>query len=410
MSDFHRCLDPTSPEYPSVRGILKGLETILSNGDGLCKNDKKKFDRLVKDIGALVEKLSTVASLEGDPRFDTDKINQSLAILTAALDEADQKRAEETIEQQKHRLKVENYIESAVSTEKEYDEAKRERLPGTSDWILSKTEFTNWLCPRGGINTSGILWTYGGAGMEPDNIHNSILDFPVGQTKSSSLEIVRRFQSTHNGAVTTVLWETFEAVLKDINGCYLILDWLDECLDFDPTSRSRRSGEMRIFMEKLINSIPSSTGVKLLIMSRDVVAISSMLEPLRSLNPPVTTTTTFKEYQINSEDNKADIKSFSGNLSDSLGFCDKDKAAICDKLSERCEGMFLWARLGGERLHAGMGSKRLETVLTEMPPGLDHTYGRNLQTILKKEKYYQDQAIAICRLVLFCYRNHGTLF
>lgn len=106
QSDFHRCLDPTSPEYPSVRGILQGLETILSNGDGVCKkyglvskeyistrwkylwavSDKKKFDRVVKDIGTLVEKLSTVASLKEDTRFDTDQINHSLATLTAALD------------------------------------------------------------------------------------------------------------------------------------------------------------------------------------------------------------------------------------------------------------------------------------------------------------------------------------
>lgn len=51
-----------------------------------------------------------------------------------------------------------------------------------------------------------------------------------------------------------------------------------------------------------------------------------------------------------------------------------------------------------------MRSKRLETVLTEIPPGLDHAYERDLQTILKKEKYYQDQAIAIFRLVLFSLR------
>lgn len=101
-SDFHRCLDPASPEHPRIRGILKSLEAILSNGDDLCKKygldskervsirrkcawaviDKKKFDRLVKDIGTLVEKLSTLVSLDEDPRFDT---TQSLATLAAAL-------------------------------------------------------------------------------------------------------------------------------------------------------------------------------------------------------------------------------------------------------------------------------------------------------------------------------------
>lgn len=49
-------------------------------------SDKKKFDRLVKDIGTLVEKLSAVAFFEEDSRFDTDKINKSIATLMAALD------------------------------------------------------------------------------------------------------------------------------------------------------------------------------------------------------------------------------------------------------------------------------------------------------------------------------------
>ncbi|KAH8152989.1 uncharacterized protein LAJ45_02576 [Morchella importuna] len=51
-----------------------------------------------------------------------------------------------------------------------------------------------------------------------------------------------------------------------------------------------------------------------------------------------------------------------------------------------------------------MGFKRLETVLTEIPPRLDHAYERDLQTILEKEKYHQDQVIVIFRLVLFSLR------
>lgn len=147
--------------------------------------------------------------------------------------------------------------------------------------------------------------------------------FQLAKQSPQALEIVR-FRSSQDEAVTTVLWKSFEAVLKDINSCYLVLDGLDECLDFDPTSRSRRSGGMKIFIERLINSIPS-TGVRLLIMSRDVIAIRSMLEPLRSLDTPVDTTPAFEQYQINSEDNKADIVSFAGDLSKSLGFRDKDK-------------------------------------------------------------------------------------
>jgi hypothetical protein len=371
QSDFHRCLDPKLPEYPRVRGILKSLETILSNGDGLCK----KYGLVSKEHISIRRKYVWAVN---------DKALKWIG---------------------------------AISTEKEYDEAKRERSPGTCDWIFSNTKFTSWLCPESGINTSNILWIHGGAGMGKTFISARIIEylqhefsrpmafffcthsdaeknqtisiirswiFQLAKQSPQALEIVRKVESFHTEAVTTVLWETFEAILKDINS-YLVLDGLDECLDFDPTSRSRRSGEMKIFIERLTNSIPS-TGVKLLIMSRDVVAIRSMLEPLRSLNPRVAPRRHLKNIKSIARDNKADITSFAGNLSETLGFRDKDKEAICDKLSERCGGMFLWARLGGERLQAGMGSKRLETVLTEMPPGLDHAYERNLQTILKKEK------------------------
>lgn len=247
----------------------------------------------------------------------------------------------------------------AISTEKEYDEAKLERTPGICGWIFSNSKFTRWLCPESGINTSSILWMHGGAGMGKTFISARITEylqhqfprptafffcthsnaqknqtiniirswiFQLAKQSPQALKIVRGLRSSHNEAVTTVLWETFEVVLKHINSCYLALDGLDECLDFDPTSWSRRRGEMKIFIERLISSIPS-TDVRLL-----------MLEPLRSSNTPVATTAAFEEYQINSEDNKADIISFAGDLSESLGFRDKDKEEICNKLSERCEG------------------------------------------------------------------------
>lgn len=90
----HRCLDPSSNEYPVVRSILENLQLIWVNGDALSKRygiescpsvvgatqpkklglrkkvewavkDKKGFGLFVADVGAFVEKLYAILDIDG---------------------------------------------------------------------------------------------------------------------------------------------------------------------------------------------------------------------------------------------------------------------------------------------------------------------------------------------------------
>ncbi|KAI5839405.1 hypothetical protein DFP73DRAFT_211586 [Morchella snyderi] len=465
-SDFHRFLKPGSPEYPVIRGILRSLESILSSGDDLCKKyglvskedisfgrkyvwavrDKKAFDRLVKDIATLVEKLSAIVPPEGDPRFGEHETNKQLAVLKANLDERDRSLAEETVEQQKHRQMVEGYIENrenhealkwigAISTEVEYDESKRKISPGTCEWILSNKEFTNWLCPPEGINTSRLLWIHGRPGMGKTFISAKVVEYlqqhfscptafffcthsnskknqtlsiikswiiQLAKQRANALGIIRKSKRSNNEAVATVQWDIFRAILKELGSCYLIVDGLDECLDIDPTSQGQKKGEMEIFLGELISST-YSTGVKLLIISRHIVELRSVFNELAYLSN-VSASPVFKEYEILNKDNREDIESFLMIRAKKAGLGDKKKTTICKQLSTSSEGMFLWARLCSDRLKPGITPQRLRTILTDSPPGLDRSYERNLKAILSKEKYDQDRAIAILRLVLFSLR------
>lgn len=126
-SKQHRCLDDTTDEYLVIRSILQNIEIIWSDGDTLSGKygiepadvsgdggvrraadrrqkqtsikgkffwaikDKKKFEHLVSDVGAFVQKLFMILDLDlevGDttemPDID-DKLSELRAFVTGIL-------------------------------------------------------------------------------------------------------------------------------------------------------------------------------------------------------------------------------------------------------------------------------------------------------------------------------------
>lgn len=282
--------------------------------------------------------------------------------------------------------------------------------------------------------TSSILWIHGDPGMGKTFLSAKIIEYlkdrfsrptafffcthaddEKNQTLSiirswiyqlamkhpQALEIVRSSKTSNDVAVMSTLWDMFESILKAVGTCYLVLDGLDECLDYDPKSKNRLAGEMRRFLNKSLRAT-FNTGARLLIVSRDVTSIRSVLGNFNHLRPP--TDSALTEHRITIQDTEIDIKRFSLALLKSRGFSDDEQVSICEQLSSRCEGMFLWVRLCCEGLRPGMRSTWLDSVIKKMPSGLDHAYKRNLLEILRRPKHDRDHAIDTFELVLFSLR------
>lgn len=134
----------------------------------------------------------------------------------------------------------------------------------------------------------------------------------------------------------------------------MVIDGYDECLDYDPDSRSSSKGALQSFMKELLIST-ESIEAKILIMSRNLGTIrSGLYEPISELKLCRVT-----EYPITKEDNQQDIELVSGGIVESkIQDYYPPKKAISDQLKKGCDGMFLWLRLVDEQLEPGMLYKR----------------------------------------------------
>lgn len=204
--------------------------------------------------------------------------------------------------------------------------------------------------------------------------------------------------------VPTTLWNIFCGILKAIGPCQLIVDGLDECLDYDPSSSVRGGGVVKRFLKDLLHF----TGLhcaKILFLSRDIGDIRSGLldGDQHSAQPPIGHRVI--EYAIRTEDTAQDIRSIASHLVQSMNMKNPDKREETErKLSTRCEGMFLWLRLAGERLKPGMSNSQLTRTLESMPTGLDQAYSRDLAKLSRLGKADRMVGKDILRWLLFATR------
>lgn len=126
------------------------------------------------------------------------------------------------------------------------------------------------------------------------------------------MKIAQKVKPGGGDAVPTALWNIFRAIVKELGPCYFVIDGYDECLDYDPDSRSSSKGALQSFMKELLIST-ESIEAKILIMSRNLGTIrSGLYEPISELKLCRVT-----EYPITKEDNQQDIELVSGEIVES---------------------------------------------------------------------------------------------
>ncbi|QPC57799.1 hypothetical protein HYE67_000030 [Fusarium culmorum] len=323
----------------------------------------------------------------------------------------------DTLTRAEARRQVRAWLSSCPPDER-YHDSLQKKLPGTCDWILDRTVFSRWFA--GGSTNRKLLWVNGHAGFGKTilsahlvNHLSSTLSAPVAHFFFSSDHASREdpflalrswisqivsqnddaFEHARQNWISDVdllatrvtIITLFKQLLRDIPGCILIADGLDEC-----TSIAK-------FLRDVVDSV-AGTETRVLLVSRDEPAIRDALTD--------GTRETFDEYRITLEDVRLDIDTYSHAIVNRKLYNKSDdvRSTISEAMSDRCQGQFLWLKMQEECLRGGMNKKQLQRAIENTPTGLDRLYDHNWTKITKLGEEERDRAFALLRWAAFALR------
>lgn len=311
--------------------------------------------------------------------------------------------------------------------EERYRDSLQRRLEGTCLWILEEPRFLEWMAP-GFSSGVKILWIHGPAGfgktilcanivhhltetLKPPTAHfffsseAASRDDPFLAVRSWVSQII----SSHDGAFRITfqrlegdtdpsatrhtVMSIFEALVRLVPGCTLVLDGLDECTTIDGSA----TNSVVTFLETIIKAI-AGTETRLLVVSRFLADIRHALQ--------VDDLANLSEYKLRPEDVQPDISAYSRDVVDSkLRHRNPAlRSSLSDTMAERCEGQFLWLKLQGESLRRGMSKKQLEDTVKDTPANLDHIYEHSWNKITRLKDGDKNRAFALLRWAAFAER------
>lgn len=236
---------------------------------------------------------------------------------------------------------------------------------------------------------------------------SSVLRSWVAQLSQQRIDAFEEVQHAREGKenrkpTEAELWRMLKAILLKIGRCFLVVDGLDECIDQDSFRRGRVAtcGLREQFLSDLQENIESSSA-KVLIISRDEVDIRHSL--LGDDSAEEASNSTAVEYAITDADTKDDLRLFSlATVQKRLGSSQKAlQESLADEICDKSDGMFLWVRIGSERMKRGMTSAQLRRIVQETSPNLHALYQRDLEKILLLDAEDRKRAQDIFRWILF---------
>ncbi|KAG0637297.1 hypothetical protein HOY80DRAFT_282782 [Tuber brumale] len=386
--------------------ILRSTEMSLADGE---------IDSVVSGLRIATEKLEELVQ----KGFDDEELSYMLRGLRVS------NKSTSTGEDAKKSLPF-------VSTASDYIRALETRTPGSAEWIFATPGYTNWTSvPSEG---SKILWI-----NAPDGLGKTILAARIVQELFSSGEApVAYFFSSHEDSIRRVttnilrswidqlpilgeeggkaaqglpedkvareedLWQILGTALQGIGKSYLVLDGLDECLDYDEAARSRTAGVRGVFLKRLFDMV-HTTGVRLCILSRDVSDIRSAIqsEHDRSLDSH-----SVFEIPAVPEDFAPDSKLLAKEIVESK-FGEETpelRRELIEGISLRSGGSMLWVRRAGDLLKPWMSEDQLKETLSSLPTDLPQLYKKLLGKVVELGKEERDRAKEILRWALFAER------
>ncbi|KAA8896254.1 hypothetical protein FN846DRAFT_921746 [Sphaerosporella brunnea] len=304
-----------------------------------------------------------------------------------------------------------------------HENERSRRSANTCDWLLRKERFIQWRdSPR-----SSLLWLHGSPGCgksvlmskvieelskehegdttrvpvayfycnfddektrQPANILATLLKQIVA-TRPSIPELVTEAFKRHQRSGMPSGRHSFEyvkAALKnalestEINTAFLLVDGVDECPS-NPKGQGRSLDSRSDLVRALIGLVTAQLGhgrIKVLISSRRASDIDSSLKSFPTIAVEGSDTqsdiTTYVSSQLASSINQGGLLKYAIDEDPTL------QQLIIDTLTQKAQGMFLWAHLQLADICQGSSVSAVKEALKELPDSYEEVYLR----ILKK--------------------------
>ncbi|KAJ5240485.1 uncharacterized protein N7469_002076 [Penicillium citrinum] len=408
------------------------LDLLYESGSLFAQSTPKRVVQALLNPGHVSE------GLEGIGRQEDDLLRTVSACEIRRSDNADNsiiekidalgipiRRLDEGIQHLLQQMGQKEHIEmlewiSPVPFGKNHDHAKKNKAPGTCEWILDDSKFVNWM-----QGDSSIFWAQGSPGTGKTYLTSTVVDHIQSQLgtsrknegfaffycdknepqRSQSLSIlqsiVRQLSTTaqHPGSAQIKLHELYMKCRDagshlDLDQCKnqiqassviyerttIVIDALDEC---DSGSRYEL-----IDVIDYLTSQPTRP-VKVFISSRPNPEILNQFEKTPDID-------------INASLNKSDIQKFLetelNKLSKRIPFFRHLKEEIVNELLRRCDGMFQWTFLQLHQIQTCRSDAAVRDRLKTLPKDLYEAYDELWSQI---EDFEEPDRILVHRAMLW---------
>ena len=292
---------------------------------------------------------------------------------------------------------------SQSDADRDFNIFSSRRSPGTCEWTLNTAQFQKWQDKT--LPESGVLWLHANPGTGKSVLSayliRHLLDrkaavqyffFRFGEQRkrsmgalfaSLSIQLARSFPKYRQALIrlknsgfdpkNSVGWkdswsEFWKLSLYSLDlgtPIYWVIDGVDEA-------------ELPEAVFEALHSINSSvTPIRVLLVSRWTTTLSMNFEKLRSKVPS----------SIMSVDNSlGDIRAYAEQELSLLGWAQDVTEEVLEKIVKQANGNFLWVHLAMEEIKTCDTLESAETVLHELPDGMEALYARMLAIIRPEQK------------------------
>ncbi|KAJ5925394.1 hypothetical protein N7454_008033 [Penicillium verhagenii] len=303
------------------------------------------------------------------------------------------------------------------------------RIDGTCEWPLSRSWFLDWSCSDFPSQRAKMLWINGPAGFGKSVLCARIIEHMSANSKSpvahfffssdfetrrdpftamrswvsqlmshsTAFALIRQKESANQNqrSSRSDIVQLFQEIVTNIPQCTFIIDGLDECSWVSDGRRTDDSDSVFNFFKALTSAI-KGTQTRILIVSRDEPEIRNCVSNENDRNIDVYC------YKIKPDDVRSDTEAYSRSILSNRTEATKEDIAM--KLSNRCNGQFLWVRMQEDCLRSGKSQKKIEETINSAPAGLEHTYERNWQKISRFSEEDRERTISLLRWAAFALR------
>lgn len=269
---------------------------------------------------------------------------------------------------------------------------RRKRSPNSCRWLTDHSFFHDWTTST--IPDSSIGWVYGRAGvgktvassaaietlqnitsskedpgvilyfffsgaddrrMTTLQMYQTIISQLLSQARPSLLPLQPIFEVAKKYGRSHLTWaDDPVSILRQLlaipSETFLIVDAIDECEDVES------------FLPDFLDVVRSAPGCRTLLLSRDIPALRRILETRPRIRiTPTLTKECIDEYITNA-------------INEVIVEDDVIRADILQQVSNRTQGMFLWASLMIQELKDAISPEDMTAILNESPPVLNSMY------------------------------------